>query len=388
MRRLPQLLVITFIESLATTLIERAVYFFSQDRLGFTNAENLWLALGFGATYVVGALASHRVAQRVAEKHILIVSLVGQFLAYAALCILPGSHALIVANAVLGGLNGLKWPIVESYVSAGQTPSATVRTVGRFNLAWVSAIPVALGLAGPLIAWEPRTMFALAAAINVASLVLVRPLERRPVHLAADHPERPTPAQLARYGSLLASARWSMLSSYALMWILAALLPHVFAGLNLAVSGATALAGLLDVARGAAFLALQIYTGWHNRRGPLVWVIVGLPAAFFLTLFGGNLAAVLVGEILFGATAGLTYYAALYYAMVVKNASVEAGGAHEGLIGTGFVLGPAAGLLGGAIAPALGGQTAGMLVGIGPLVLVCGFGALRSLLRCRARGAV
>ena len=176
-----------------------------------------------------------------------------------------------------------------------------------------------------------------------------------------------------------------MVASYSLMWILAARLPGVFARLEVTVTVATALSGLLDVFRAATFLALQLWRGWHHRAGPLVLVMVGLPLGFGLALFGPNLAVVLVGELVFGLAAGMTYYAALYYAMVVKNAAVEAGGAHEGLIGAGFAIGPVAGLAGGALAPVVGGAVLGMVFGVGPVVLTCVVVAAAFLLKTRAQ---
>ena len=47
-----------------------------------------------------------------------------------------------------------------------------------------------------------------------------------------------------------------------------------------------------------------------------------------------------------GAGLGIVYYAALYYAMAVGRAEVDAGGTHEALIGAGYTVGPSAGLLG------------------------------------------
>ena len=384
MSRAARLLVITFIESLATTLIERGVYFYSHGRLQFTDMENLLLALGFGAAYVAGAMSSHGLTKRFADKPVVVLAVIGQFLACVPLLVQPESSGVLVAAMVaLGGFNGLKWPVIESYVSAGRTPSEQARTVGRFNLAWATAVPLGLAMAGPLIGWSSRAMFVTAALMNAASLILVRPLERRPVLLASDHPERPAPERMARYRSLLASSRWSMVGSYSLMWILAALLPHVFEDLGFAVPVATALSGLLDVFRCATFLVLQLYVGWHYRRGPLVWVIIGLPLAFFVTLFGPNLATVLAGELVFGIAAGLTYYAALYYAMIVKNAAVEAGGAHEGIIGVGFVIGPLAGILGDLLGRSVGSPFWWMAVGLAPLILVCAAGAVWFLAKCR-----
>jgi hypothetical protein len=41
---------------------------------------------------------------------------------------------------------------------------------------------------------------------------------------------------------------------------------------------------------------------------------------------------------------GVTYYAALYYAMAVGRAKVVAGGKHEAFIGGGYLIGPIIGL--------------------------------------------
>ena len=49
MPRIGRLLLLTLLESFATVLIERGVYFYTYNRLGFTDVENLWMALGFGA---------------------------------------------------------------------------------------------------------------------------------------------------------------------------------------------------------------------------------------------------------------------------------------------------------------------------------------------------
>ena len=52
----------------------------------------------------------------------------------------------------------------------------------------------------------------------------------------------------------------------------------------------------------------------------------------------------IVGLILFGSGMGVTYYAAIYYALAVGRAEVEAGGTHEALIGGGYMVGPIIGL--------------------------------------------
>jgi cyanate permease len=176
-----------------------------------------------------------------------------------------------------------------------------------------------------------------------------------------------------------------MLCSYSLLWILAALLPRILRDAGFSVQWASGLSGLLDLVRLTAFVVLGLWTGWHDRASPVVLGMIGLPVGFFAVVFGGSAPIVLLGEVVFGLSAGVIYYSALYYAMVVKNAAVEAGGVHEGLIGAGFAVGPAAGLIGVALTPILGGEVLGTLAGVGPVMVLCAVGAIRHLRAVRSR---
>lgn len=375
------LLAVAFLESVSTVLLERGIYFYTEHVLDFSKAANLWLALVFGVVYVLGALGSHPLAQRVGEKRLLVITLVSLFLLHALLARWHGPGDLFILFTVLGLLHGLKWPLIESYIGAGRLPSETLRVIGQFNVSWALGVPLAVSITGWIVdSGAPWMLFAGAGLLNLAGLWLVRDLPSRPVHLPDDHPERPPALQVARYRELLTSARWSMLASYSLLFLMAPLMPDIFKGLGVGVEWATNLAALLDWVRFGSFIVLGIFVGWHGRALPLVGVVVGLPLGFLMVLFGTNVGIVLVGEVVFGLAAGLTYYAALYYAMVVKNAAVDAGGAHEGMIGAGFAIGPAIGLL-GLMLTNITGQGAGMLLGVAPLLLLCGAGAAYSLVR-------
>ena len=74
---------------------------------------------------------------------------------------------------------------------------------------------------------------------------------------------------------------------------------------------------------------------------------------------------------LFGAGHGVVYYAAIYYAMSVGHAAVDASGTHEGLIGVGYALGPAVGLAGITIG---GAAWAPWMIGITWAILSLGIG--------------
>jgi len=284
---LTRLLLISFVESFATILVERGVFFYTHSVLLFTREQNLWLALTFGRSMLWGpcSVTSSRCgwARRGSCLHA-----GGPTGRARGLDLLVARGVLFVGAALLGFLNGLKWPVVESYIAAGKDTAQTARAIGLFNVSWASAVPLALVAAGPLLDYWANGIFLLAGLFNVASILMIGPLAWQPERLPQGYPGRPENEQLVRWGRLLISSRWFMLGSYALMWILAALIPDVFQGLGYPVGWATALSGLMDAVRVATFATLQVYQGWHGRASPLVVVFVALPAGFFLVLFGGS----------------------------------------------------------------------------------------------------
>ena len=384
MSRLRLLLLFSFVQSFATICIERGLMFLAHDRLGFSDEMNLWLAMSLGVAYVAGSLCSHRVSAAIGERRLLLVVIAAEMVICAAMGVWLSPLWVFVGNAVMGGLDGLKWPVVESYISAGRSPLMKAKAVGRFNIAWSLSVPLAMLPAGTIIkVWAPGLLF-LPAALHVWSLWILRAIPSVPRH----RPQRATGPggtdDLPRYRALLVVSRWQMLGSYCLMWVIAALMPGVYERLGVAVTAATILAALLDVARLAAFFFLERSSLWHNRLSPLIVAMIGLPAGFFMIVLGPHVAVVLAGELAYGLAAGMIYYAALYYAMVGSNASVESSGHHEGIIGLGFAIGPMAGLAGKALTPALG-PILGTVVGVSPILLICAAGAARHIRRLPRR---
>ena len=383
MRRL--LLTLTFTESVASILLERGIYFFTDDRLGFGRRENLGLALTMGALYALGAWKSHGLCATRGERPMLSATVAGLMLLHLTMALHPTRFVVWGGFAGIGLLTGMKWPIIESYVTAGMTPKQTLRIVGGFNVTWAAAVPFTLIFVGPMLASPlPQSVIFAAAAIHLSTLVLIRGLPWRPAHLAHDHPERPDPATVSIYRRLLTSSRWSMLGGYAMLFLLAPLMPAIFVDrLGWSLNVAPGLSSIVDIVRLLGFIALGVFTLWRGKAWPLGLSIAGLPAGFLMVLFGHTTAVVVMGQILFGTASAMTYYAALYHAIVLHNASVEAGGQHEGLIGLGLAIGPAVGLVGLSLQQAVGDATLGMLLVVGPLLLLCAVGAARPLWAAR-----
>lgn len=394
MTRFQRLMVITFAESFATILVERGAYFYCDRVFKFTGSENLWLALGIGVFYVLGALLSHRFTRVLGERRFLGLILIAHALCHIGIAFSHSPLPFIISTLTLQLFTGLKWPIIESYVSAGLDDKQTARAVGLFSIAWSVAVPASMACVGPLISVElpgqmpPGTaMFLVAAAVNLICLFLMRPLEATPEHTPHDHPDRPDAELLARYRKLLTSSRWSMFSSYALLFLVVPLMPEKFKSFGYVMLAPT-LAAVVEFVRAATFIGMQQWSGWQNQAKWLVFAALGLPVGLCMMLFGNNITTVLLGEFVFGVAGGMAYYAALYYAMVVANASVESGGAHESLVGGGFAVGPALGLLGKRLEGPMGGPIAGMLAGVGPAVAVASIAALWPLRGFRRSSSV
>ncbi|HEY1534981.1 MAG TPA: MFS transporter [Polyangiaceae bacterium] len=387
-----RVIVNAFFASFAGTLLQRGVYFFTHDILGFTQAQNLWLALLVGITYIAGATSSHKLATRFGERRALLGILLALALAHALLAGFSSAVLLVPAIAAIAAIQGAMWPLFESYMSAGETPQSLAPALTRYNISWALSVPASLALAGPLIAsGSPRSLFVVATALYVGVAVSCSRFPSKPVHLDAGHADRPDERTLVSYRALLLSARFAMIGGYALMYVLAPLMPEIMKHVGFGIAAAARASGLIDVARLACFVSLFAYSGWHGKKLALLVAVCAMPLGFVLTLFGPSIAAVVPGELLFGGSMGFLYTAALYYAQVVENASVDAGGAHEALIGLGYALGPSAGLIGSALAhgdgPGSPGYVRGMAIATAPLIVACVVGALRPLLRARRSGA-
>lgn len=391
------LFVLTFLESIAATLIQRGIYFYTHENLGFTQSQNLWVAFGFGVTYVGGAFASHPLSKRYGEKAVLLGCIVGLLALHCLLALVPAAWVLVGSIFGTAILQGIKWPVVESYVSAGRAPKQLLPLLSRYNVTWATAGFVAIGITGLIVGTHlPSLFFWFPALLNVFAIGLSLKLPAKPLHLEHSHPERPVEAELQRMRGLLGSARWSMTGSYALLYVLAPLMPTLLAQLNLPVTLATPVASILDAVRVITFGALGAIAGWHGRRAPMWLTLVALPAGFLLVLLGNSLPLLILGEVIFGVAAGFAYTSSLYYALVAENASVDAGGAHEGLIGIGIGLGPLSGLAGqllvnqplpfAATSARLEPFVALALTSL-PIISVCVLGALRSLVRLPGRPA-
>lgn len=357
---LAAVLAIVALNSLGTGAVMNGVFFLARDQHGFNERQNLLLGLLLGATYILGAIGAGPLIRRLTASTRLQARavLVVLHLAMGGLCFLPqfagNAWGVWVFAFAYSPLTGALWPIVESYLSGGRRGQPLRHAVGLFNLTWASAVIIAYWAMSLVLGDEPpswlesigatgNAMIVLSAlgVIHLLTIGVVLRLTPAPAkHLDDEHEPHP-----AVYTDLLRATRWLLVLSYILVCALNPILPTRLEAIGASADAGARIASAWAVSRLGVFLLMQRWHGWHGRWRTTIWAGGALAGGFALTVLAPSIPMMIAGLAIFGIGVGGIYCAALYYAMEVGGAEVEAGGKHEALIGMGYTAGPFIGIL-------------------------------------------
>jgi hypothetical protein len=132
---------------------------------------------------------------------------------------------------------------------------------------------------------------------------------------------------------------------YLVIGALSPILPYLFNEIGTAEAVQAPIGATWHVARFVAVLILWRTAFWHGRAATLVVAGLLLSLGFALAVAAPSERLLIVGLAALGLGQGTIYYSAIYYGLAVGGAKVEAGGMHEALVGAGYFIGPALGLL-------------------------------------------
>lgn len=381
---LAAVLAITILASLGTGVLWNGIGFIAKHDYGYTQRQSFLLLLFSGVLYTLAAFGASRLARaveaRVSPRGLLAALFALQALASGALVVPDAPWLLWLAAGLNSVGSAILWPLVESYLTAGRHGPRMRSALGWWNVAWTTTVPVALILMAPLVERDlARLAVAALAPANLINIAVLAALPPRPGRHDAETAESSiTPV----YPFLLRCARVLLPTSYVLVGALSPLMPYLLAGLEVEARWETPITSTWMIARIAA-LGLMWRTGfWHGRWGTLLLGGALLAVGFADVALARGVPILLIGLVAFGAGQGTIYYAALYYAMSVGHAEVEAAGTHEGLIGVGYVVGPLSGLIAFTFAEGRAGATL-MLAIIGVIVAVAALAAAREYARAR-----
>lgn len=340
-------LLLTGLGSLGTGLYWFGLSFIARYGYGFEQDRNLLFHSLLGGVYVVGSLASGPLTSKLAVRWSTRAQLAGILVGQAAVVALPilldAEVWLWIAACVVSVLSALMWPVVESYLGSGRQGEAMRKALAGFNLVWMPATLVPMFLMAPFIENHAREALSFMILTNLLSLFVLPKFRPNPKPHGVDgHFEEAG----ERYRYLLRASRYLLPTSYVLVSVLSPLLPYRLEGLGVPVEWQTPLTSVWMAARVLVLIVMWRLAAWHGRWSTLALAATTMSLGFVAVVLSPHLTGMTVGLALLGTGLGITYYAALYYALAVGQAEVEAGGTHEALIGLGYTLGPLIGWAG------------------------------------------
>lgn len=355
----------TFVNSLGTGVITGALFFLANGAYGFSRSENFLLGMVQGVTYIIAASSSGRLVTWLGKRGLSHRTLLGIVMtALAALCWVPllakwGSGPggkprawpIWVLAAAYMPVTGVLWPLIEAYLSGGRSGATLRRALSFWNVVWSSAIPVAYVVMAPFIKTRAdggtlaaEGIAAMGGAHVLAAFLLTRFAPSPAPHIHEEHEPHPEV-----YERLLVSFRWLLPTSYLVQSALTAYLPEAMGVLGIVKQHRTVAATAWLLPRVGVFALFGFWGRWHGRWWPTVVGGASMIAGFLLCVAAPMLAgsaglvALFAGLPLFGVGMGIIYSGAIYYALEVGKAEVDAGGTHEALIGVGYLVGPGCG---------------------------------------------
>lgn len=357
---LGSVLLFAFLNSLGTGAVQMGIFFLLQSAFGFGRRDNYTFGLVLYGVYVVGALGAGTALRRLSAVHpgistraVLVVVLIAQaiasfiprMVAWISGAEVPPEWSVWIVAIGYGVFTGVMWPIVESYLSGGRTGRALNTATGRFNVVWSGAVLASFWLMAPLIEDNPIEVITALGVVQLLSASLILGFGAEPAkHLEAAHEPHPE-----SWNRLLAAFRVLLPLSYVVAGTLSPILPTTLDQVGVRGAWAPPIASAWLTSRVVVFFVFERWPGWHGRGWmPLlagVLLLAGFAGTIVAPRFGSAALPVLITMLtLFGAGHAMTYLGALYYAMEVGRAEVDAGGVHEALIGFGYALGPVIGL--------------------------------------------
>ncbi len=359
------LLANTFLNSAGTMVVTSGVYFLTKHSYRFSEAENYALGLVLGVTYIAGALGAQPLIRALRGAFPGLSTrgiLIAMMLVMALLCtipalareLLPGSSSspsvwpIWLLVCCYSPLTGVFWPLMESYVSGGIRGPALRQFLGVWNVVWSFALVFSSLAVAPFVEHRASTAVLALSGVHVLALVIFVRFTPEPAAHLDDDPH-PTPPN---YRRLLVTFRMLLPMSYLVLTAMTPFLPAIMSRLGLAAGVHTVVGAVWHATRTLGFFGLQRSHAWHGRWwlaivGPLL-MLAGFAAAVLSSTIASSTPGVVIliaGLSLFGLGMSAIYSGAIYYAMEVGTAQIDAGGKHEALIGVGYTAGPAIGLL-------------------------------------------
>ncbi len=348
--RLADYYVIEGLNSAAATLFLLSIFFWTKHRFGFSDGANLLLGVAQGICYLIFSPLGGRLGDRAGYLRVVLISVGAAILLLLGGLAVPGAWMPFVLIAAYTAAMALIWPSLEGAIMHAPGRLTMPQRAAMYNIVWALAGALGFFASGALFAWRPDAVLGCPVLLHAAQLVWIA-LRRAgaaaaDARAAMDMPHGGDTVPRSRKQRFMHTAWLANTLGYFVITSFGALTPAIGERLGLSPRHAIWLACTMFFSRGATFLVLGRWEGWHYRWRWLMGSLVILPVSLGFIFFSGQIPVVLASLAVMGVVLGLIYSASLYYSLDFGENKGEHGGLHESMIGLGILTGPLVGAAG------------------------------------------
>jgi len=333
-----------------TTFFFYYLYFYTKEKFGFHQTQNLLLAAALGYIYSASSYFAGQFAQRFGYFFSIRFGMWTMILAMTAASQMNNVWTMLPLAALANFGMCFCWPALEALMSEGEAPARLQSLIGLYNVSWATAGAVAYFVGGAILQHLGRScLFFVPVTLFAGILIFLSWFEKQVLNQPA------APPGIEQAAHIVTEAHRSPIPARVFLKMGWLANPMAYLVLNTVVSTIPSLAehfhfqpmlaGFICSAwlfsRAAAFLFLRMWPRWHYRFRFLGFGYVAMILSFAAMLIIPNLWTLIASQLVLGFCLGLMYYSSLFYSMDVGDTKSEHGGFHEAAIGLGSGTGPA-----------------------------------------------
>ncbi|MBT4502321.1 MAG: MFS transporter [Gemmatimonadetes bacterium] len=341
MRKEPFLYVIAFVVDGCFALLGICVPLLAMG-IGATYDDLGAISATSALTYALGCFVGGNLTDRIGYRRFMIVASLGIALVCVSYLAVDQLWQLFALAGLTGAMMSGFWPPLQAWLGVGKDRGQLLQVVGRFNVCWSLGILIGPVLGGTLYAVDPSRVFTLAAALMGMIFVFVLRLPVRE-EAATERKEVGRPGSLALARRFLPVAWIANFATFFATGTVRSLFPKLATDLGIDPALLGKLLGLIGLMQVIFFFFIARTDRWQFKLAPLIGIQLMAVVGLGILTLGSSQIYFAFGLLCQGALIGTTFTSSAFYSLHAEGPGGKRTGIHEGLIGSGMLVGPLAG---------------------------------------------
>jgi len=292
-------------------------------------------------TYSLGCFAGGHLSDRIGYRRFMVVASLGIALICVCYLVVDQLWQLFALAGLTGAMMSGFWPPLQAWLGAGKDRSQLLQAVGGFNVCWSLGILIGPVLGGTLYAVDPSRVFVLAAVLmgTIFAFMLRLPVREE----TATEEQMDQSASLALARRFLPVAWVANFATFFATGTVRSLFPKLATDLGIDPALLGKLLGLIGLTQVISFFLIARTDRWQFKLAPLVGIQLTAVLGLGILALGSSQIHFALGLLCQGVLIGTTFTSSAFYSLHAEGPGGKRTGIHEGLIGSGMLVGPLAG---------------------------------------------